>query len=223
MSRPSVGSVTPHSPPLRKSRTVSQLPLHAAPEPSDRRTATTTSPMPMARDASGISNPPSWRTGACGAIRPASQMLTSAGTSMAAKPIPNSATCDQSLVVSTSRRPSASYHMTSVMRFTSAAEQAEHDQQAEDPAADQQPPPPRDVATGHRREGWPAPASVGPTGAFPCPRRWASRSSRCGRNAPDARRAGPRAARRPRPGGAEAPRGACRTSWTCADPCYRLA
>ncbi len=106
-----------------------------------------------------------------------------------AKPMPNSATWDQSLVVSTSRRPSASYHMTSVIRFTTPPSS---------PSTISRPriPPPISShrrhgtsPTGHRREGWPAPAPVGPTGAFPCPRRWASRSVRCARNAPDARRA----------------------------------
>ena len=118
MSRPSVGSLVPHSWPLRNSSTVSQLPLQAAPDPSARSTATMASPMPMAREASGSSMPPSRRSGACGEIRRASHMLSRASTSIAAKPMANSAICAHRRTAKTSRRPSASYHITSVMRFT---------------------------------------------------------------------------------------------------------
>ena len=118
MSRPRVGSTVPQSSPFWKRRIVSQAPLQAAPLPSASSTATATSARPMSRERSGISIPPIWRTGACGAIRRASQTLSRTGTSIAAKPRPNSAICDHSRVWSTSRRPRASYHITSVMRVT---------------------------------------------------------------------------------------------------------
>src|SRR5688500_9297255 len=160
MSRPSVGSSRPNSPPLKNSRTVSQAPVHAAPEPRASRTATIVSAIRMKRDASGISMPPSWRTGACGAIRCASQVLTSTGTSIAAKPIPNSATCDQSLVVRTLRRPSSSYHITSVMRFTAPPSSPRTMSRTKNP-------PPM---TRYRRHGTSPPATGGKVRPPPLPR-----------------------------------------------------
>ena len=118
MSRPKCGSLVPNGPPFRKRSTVCQLPLQAAAEMSASSTTAPASPMVIARDASGISNWPMRRTGTCGAIRRASQMLASAGTAKATKPMANRASCDHSLVVTIPDRPSAPYHIRSVARAT---------------------------------------------------------------------------------------------------------
>ena len=110
--------MVPHASPLMKRRIVSHAPLQAAPLPSASSTAIATSARPTSLEMSGSSQSPRRRTGDCGAIRRASQTLTSTGTSIAKKPIPNSAICAQRRVWRTSRRSSASYHMTSVIRLT---------------------------------------------------------------------------------------------------------
>ena len=199
----------PHAWPLKKRRIVSHAPLHAAPLPSASSTATATSVRPMRREKSGSSRPPIRRSGACGAMRRASQTLTRTGTSIAANPMPNSAICAHSRVWSTSRRPSASYHMTSVMRLTAPPSRPSTMMSATIP------PPMRT----HRRHGRSLPKTGRATGGPPpCPfpfpprRREALRPSSIGVTLRSM--AGPRVARPPRPGGAGAPRAACRTSLT---------
>ena len=115
----------------------------------------------MARDASGSSIPPRRRTGACGAIRPASQMLTSAGSEHRHEADPEQRDL---------RPEPGRQHVAAAERAVphqvgdqvhGSAEQAEDHEQAQDPAADQQPATPGQVAPGDRREGRPIPAAVG--------------------------------------------------------------
>ena len=141
--------MVPHSSPLKKRRIVSQAPLQAAPaaerqQHGDRPPA----PRPMSRETSGSSHAPSRRTGACGTIRRASQTLTSTGTSIAAKPMANRRDLRPEPRLRGRRvGPSASYHMTSVMRLTAPPSRPRTMMADDDPAADDT----------HRRHGHVAP------------------------------------------------------------------